>query len=133
MDPLLHANLYLTTTQHVDPRVVTERTGLAMDSGFSLGDVRRSRPAPSKVSMWVHGSGEFERTVDLQGLINRFLDPIEAVAPELSAVRREFAMTARITLNIQLSDGDTPDGTLSASTLARLVALDIDLDLDLYP
>lgn len=31
-----------------------------------------------------------------------------------------------------MDDGVTPDGTLQASTLARLVALDIDLDLDLY-
>lgn len=136
MDPLVHANLYLTTSRHLDPTLITERTGLSMDDGATVGDVRTmangSLGPPWKVSMWVHSSGESERTFDLQGVLDRFLDAIEPVAAELAAVRREFDLEAHITLNVQMEGGVTPDGTLRASTLARLVALDIDLDLDLY-
>ena len=132
----MRASLYLTSTRHLDPVEITERTGLTMDHGIALGDVRTmangSASPPSKVSMWSHNSGEFERTFDLQGILDRFLDGIEPVAEELASVRREFDLNAHITLNVQMSDGVTPDGTLQASTLARLVALDIDLDLDLY-
>ena len=131
----MHANL-LTTAKHLDPALITERTGLAMDRGVAPGEVRTMangfvRP-PVTVSMWVRSSGDFERTFDLQGHLNRFLDRIEPVADELAAIRREFDLNAHITLNVQMDDGVTPDGTLRASTLARLVALDIDLDLDLY-
>lgn len=136
VDPLVHANLHLATERHLDPAIISERLGLRMDHGIALGDVHilengTERP-PSKVTAWVHGSGEFERTFDVQGLLNRFLDTIEPVADELARLRSEFDLAAHITLNIQMDDGVTPDGTLEATTLARLVALDIDLDLDLY-
>lgn len=136
MDPLIHANLYLIGSQHFDPTLVSERTGLPMAWGFSLGDVRTKQDGspgpPAKFSLWCHSSGEFERTFGMQDLLNRFLDELEPVGDELSAIRRELGLSAHITLNIQMDDGVTPDGTLQASTLARLVALDIDLDLDLY-
>lgn len=93
----MHANLYLTSAKHFDPALITERTGLAMDRGITRGEVRTLangfvRP-PATVSKWVHSSGEFERTFDLQGLLNRFLDRIEPVAVELAAVRLEFDLT----------------------------------------
>ncbi len=47
-------------------------------------------------------------------------------------MREEFVLDAHITLNIQIDNDVTPDGTLRATTLARLVAPRIDLDLDLY-
>lgn len=84
MDPLIHANLYLTGPRQFDPAVITERTGLTMDWGISLGDVRTTASGSAgplaKYSMWVHSSGEFERTFALEGVLNRFLDRIEAVA-----------------------------------------------------
>lgn len=47
-------------------------------------------------------------------------------------MRKEFGLAAHITVNIQIDGGVTPSGTLKAATLARLVAMQIDLDLDLY-
>ena len=136
MEPLVRATLYLTTDDPLDLSAVTEGLGLPMawgqvsgePTGWPSGIVR----SPAKHSVWSYGSADFERTFDAQAVLNRLLDELDLAGPALAAVRAEFGLAAHITLNIQIDDGHAPDGTLLASTLARLVALDIDLDLDLY-
>ena len=69
----------------------------------------------------------------MESVLIRMLDHLDPVERDLAAVREEFGLDAHITLNVQMEGSVTPDGTLRAATLARLVALGIDLDLDLYP
>lgn len=71
----------------------------------------------------------FERTFDLEAVLIRLLDHLDPVEPALAAVRTQYGFDAHVTVNIQLDEEVTPNGTLRATTLARL---DIDLDLDLY-
>lgn len=65
MEPMIRATLYLTTKRHFEPAVVTERTGLAMDRGWSLGEVHIlangfTRP-PATASCWTWRPDDFER------------------------------------------------------------------------
>jgi hypothetical protein len=107
-----------------------------MDRGLSLGEIVTRANGfvlpQAKGSMWTYQPDDFVRTFDMQAVLNRLLDPLEPAEADLSAVRKDFGLDAHITLNVQMDDDVTPDGTLLAPTLARLVALRIDLDLDLY-
>ncbi len=136
MEPRISATLVLSTSRPIDLAVVSERTGLPSDRRAIAGQPRTwpngMYQSPSDRSWWSYGI-DHVRTVDPEGVIETMLDLIDSVGVEFRAVRRELDLDAHLSLHIWMDEGATPDGTLTAAVLERLVALDIDLDLDLYP
>ena len=118
----------------LDPDEVTELTGLDPSDAWRKGDPHVNRIgvvlAPRKTSVWsFYAPTEF--SLDLPELLDGLLDRFEPKRDENVALLHRTSSTAEVSLHIYMSD-QTPIGTISLATLKRIVALNADLDLDLY-
>lgn len=118
----------------LDPDEVTEVTGLDPLHAWRKGDPRVWRSGevgpPRKTSAWIY-EAPVEFSVDLPGLLSRLLDCVEPRRREILALMDRTGSTARVSLHIYMSY-TTPNGYVTCATMKRIVALNADLELDLY-
>ena len=135
MTPEIGVSVNLATDERLDLSFVEERTGLSTEFLMIAGDQRVTPnghvwPAPAPRSLWQYRVAN-RQTFDLQGIVIDVLGALEAVRDDFVAIVEEFSLDAWLSVHVHMEE-ETPDGTLTAEVMGRLVALRLDLDLDLY-
>jgi hypothetical protein len=120
--------------ERIDPGSITEMVGLTPSRTYRAGDEhvtpnghRRLR----KRTMWQVDVGP-RRTVDLESMIEEMLVALEPVADAIrDCVRSVNLEHGELSVVAYMAD-QTPAAVVTLDHMSRLVALGLNLDIDLY-
>ncbi len=123
--PKLRASITAATDRPVDLNVISDRTGLAATHVRIAGQDRISPsghqwPTPYPRSFWCIAR-DARRSADLNAVLDELLEVVHPAEHALRTVVAELDLELWVSLHVHMEAGRAPDGTISLSSLQRIV------------